>query len=60
MTEDEAKRLEHENARLKDRCAQLEANITDLGAQLERATTHEERPGGRSGRWHANPLSGGQ
>jgi cell division protein FtsB len=60
MTEDEADRLQRENAYLKDRCAMLEHNITDLDAQLCRAASHEERPEGRRGRWLLDPMSGGQ
>lgn len=60
MTKDEARRLQCENAYLKDRCAQLEANITDLDAQLVRVGHREQRPEGRRGRWLIDPLSGGQ
>jgi len=60
MTEEEAKRLQSENAYLKDRCTQLEANIVDLDAQLVRVTAHEQRPAGRGASWCINPLSAGQ
>ncbi|MDB5459221.1 MAG: hypothetical protein JWO72_962 [Caulobacteraceae bacterium] len=60
MTEEEAKRLRYENAYLKNRCTQLETSITDLDAQLARASQREERSEGKRGRWHLNLMSGGQ
>jgi len=60
MTEEEASRLQCENAYLKDRCLLLEASVIDLDAKLDRLqqgqATH--RTAGTS--WLANPLSSGQ
>jgi phage shock protein A len=61
MTEEEAKRLECENAYLKDRCAQLEANVGRLDSQLAQATAQTSAPDGRRrGYWHVDLMSGGQ
>ncbi len=60
MTEDEAKRLLCENAYLKDRCALLEASVTDLDAKLSRLQAGDKphKVAGKS--WLSNPLSTGQ
>jgi hypothetical protein len=60
ISEEEAKRLECENAYLKDRCAQLEASIADLDAKLERLLAGAKLPRGSRARWHASLLSSGQ
>jgi hypothetical protein len=60
MTEEEAKRLQCENAYLKDRCVLLEASVVDLGAKLNRMQTGEELPRGSRSGWHATLLSSGQ
>ena len=60
MTEEEAKRLQCENAYLKDRCVLLEARVTDLGAKLHRMQTAAEPPRGSRSGWHATLLSSGQ
>jgi predicted RNase H-like nuclease (RuvC/YqgF family) len=60
MTEEEAKRLQCENAYLKDRCAQLQASVADLDARLARANHRQEPSEGKRGRWHLNLMSGGQ
>jgi outer membrane murein-binding lipoprotein Lpp len=55
--------LERQNAYLKQRCAQLEGDVSDLGAQVTRLTEQLERlTAGRAARSAAapNPLSGGQ
>ena len=57
----ETERLERENAYLKQRCAQLEGDVTDLGAQVGRLTQQLERIAGRrEAPGHPNPLAGGQ
>jgi hypothetical protein len=61
MTDDEAKRLQGENAYLKDRCAQLEASVMDLHAKLCRLQANGNSvPKGRTTGWLHNPLSSGQ
>ena len=40
MTDEEAQRLRRENEYLKVRCAQLQGDVTDLGAQLHRLQQH--------------------
>ena len=60
MTEEEAKRLQCENAYLKDRCLLLEASVTDLDAklhQLQEGRSTHRAPGSS---WLSNPLSTGQ
>ena len=45
MTDEEAQRLRRENGYLKSRCAQLEGDVTDLGAQLhQHAVPNVARP----------------
>lgn len=57
----EIQSLERQNAYLKQRCAQLESDVADLGAQVLRLTQQLERLAGRrDGRERADPLSGGQ
>jgi predicted nuclease with TOPRIM domain len=60
MTEEEAKRLQCENAYLKDRCLLLEASVNDLEAKLHRMQEGQphHRPAGAS--WLSDPLSTGQ
>jgi hypothetical protein len=60
MTEEEAKRLQCENAYLKDRCAQLEASVVALSAKLERLQTCQTSPRGSRTGWHSSLLSSGQ
>ncbi len=60
MTEEEAKRLQWENAYLKDRCALLEASVTDLDAKLCRLQQGAAPAKGPGASWLANPLSTGQ
>ena len=60
MTEEEAKRLQCENAYLKDRCLLLEASVTDLDAKLnslQQGAAPHRAPGTS---WLSNPLSTGQ
>jgi hypothetical protein len=53
--------LERENAYLKQRCAALEGDVSDLGAQVGRLTQQLERmAGGRDARHRPDPLAGGQ
>jgi hypothetical protein len=57
----EIQRLERENAYLKQRCAQLEGDVSDLGAQVVRLTQQLERIVGRRGAHdRPAPLAGGQ
>jgi hypothetical protein len=60
MTEEEAKRLQCENAYLKDRCLLLEACVIDLDAKLHRLQEGEAPHRAPSTSWLANPLSTGQ
>jgi len=61
MSATELNRLQQENAYLKLRCAQLQADVSDLGAQVGRLQGELERlHGRRAGFTQANPLSGGQ
>jgi predicted nuclease with TOPRIM domain len=60
ITEDEGRRLQCENAYLKDRCAQLEASVADLEAKLDRLRAGTKLPRGSRTGWHASLLSSGQ
>jgi hypothetical protein len=60
ISEEEAQRLECENAYLKDRCAQLEASVTQLGAKLASLQTDAKLAKSARTGWHANLLSSGQ
>ncbi len=59
MTDREAQQLRRENDYLKARCAQLQDDVTDLGAQLERMQ-QQARPAGAKSQTPPNPLAGGQ
>ncbi len=59
MTED-TPALARENAYLKQRCALLEADVADLGAQVRRLQQQLERIMGRQAMARPDPLSGGQ
>jgi predicted nuclease with TOPRIM domain len=59
MTDDIA-RLERENAYLKQRCAQLQGDVTDLSAQVSRLTEQLDHRLARGTTAGPNPLSGGQ
>jgi cell division protein FtsB len=52
--------LQRENAYLKQRNAQLQSDVTDLEAQLERLNRTLERNMARRAEGQPNPLSGGQ
>lgn len=52
--------LERENAYLRLRNAQLQDDVTALGAEAERLRQIVERLHGRAGRRSPDPLSGGQ
>jgi hypothetical protein len=52
--------LARENTYLKQRCAQLEGDVTDLGAQVDRLTQQLERIGVRRDFAMPDPLAGGQ
>jgi hypothetical protein len=53
--------LERQNAYLKQRCAQLEGDVSDLGAQVMRLNQQLERFGGRRDvRDRPSGPSGGQ
>lgn len=60
MTESALAALTRENAYLKQRCAQLEADVTDLNAQANRLAQQLERAGERRPAARPNPLAGGQ
>jgi hypothetical protein len=60
ISEEEARRLECENAYLKDRCAQLEASVTELGAKLASLQAAAKRAKSARTGWHATLLSSGQ
>lgn len=61
MSATELNRLHQENAYLKLRCAQLQADVSDLDAQLSRVQNELERlHGRRATAVQANPLAGGQ
>jgi hypothetical protein len=60
MTEEEAKRLQCENAYLKDRCLLLEASVIDLDAKLIRLQQGQVAHRAPGTSWLANPLSSGQ
>lgn len=60
MKDEEAQALRRENEYLKRRCASLQLEVTDLGAELIRMQQERERLGAARIRPAANPLSGGQ
>jgi len=61
MTPEEIRTLRRENEYLKLRCAQLQADVDDLGSQISRLQQERERIGAARARARAaNPLSGGQ
>jgi hypothetical protein len=62
MTDRTPDALQRENAYLKQRCALLEADVADLGAQVTRLTQQLERFMDRrqANLARPNPLSGGQ
>ena len=59
MTDEDAQRLRRENAYLKARCAELQSDVEDLGAQLRRMQ-EQAGIGPARQRTPPNPLSGGQ
>jgi hypothetical protein len=59
MTHEEQE-LRRENAYLKKRCAQLQDDVTDLGAENLRIRQEMERMAGSRTGWKPDPLSGGQ
>ena len=61
MTEQSLSRLMEENSYLKRRCAQLQEDVTDLSAEIERLRQQLERSGlRRLGNVKPDPLAGGQ
>lgn len=60
MTEEEAKRLQCENAYLKDRCRLLEASVNDLDAKLHRLQEGKTPHRAAGASWLSDPLSSGQ
>jgi cell division protein FtsB len=61
MSDADVPALERQNAYLKQRVAQLEGDVSDLGAQVMRLTQQLERIAGRRDAGaRADPLSGGQ
>lgn len=59
MSEDLA-RLKRENSYLKARIAQLEGDVTDLGAEVTRLRQMLDTTMARRAATRPNPLSGGQ
>ncbi len=61
MSAQEMDRLTRENAYLKQRCAQLQESVTDLGGQMLRLEQQLERlHSRRTAAGAPDPLSGGQ
>lgn len=56
----EAQRLKRENDYLKQRVAQLQDDVTDLGGQVMRLQQERDRFETRRAAARAKPLSGGQ
>ncbi|MFL5298508.1 MAG: hypothetical protein ACJ798_19185 [Phenylobacterium sp.] len=59
MTDTSSEALLRENTYLKARVAQLQSDVTDLSAELDRLRQERERLHGRM-QARANPLGGGQ
>lgn len=59
MTEDEADRMRRENVYLKQRVAQLESDIIDLGSQVTRLQQQNQHFSARRVA-RPDPLAGGQ
>ena len=57
---DAASPLERENAYLKQRNAQLQADVTDLTAEVRRLTGALDSVAGRRAEHRPDPLGGGQ
>ena len=60
MTVDTLEALKRENAYLKQRNAQLQSDLTDIGAEVTRLTGILEQTAARRAEHRPNPLSGGQ
>src|SRR5438046_2238575 len=60
MTETTSEALLRENTYLKSRVAQLQSDVTDLSAELDRLRQERERLHGRMQARSADPLGGGQ
>lgn len=61
MSDQDSQRLVQENAYLKRRCAQLQDDVTNLSAEVERMRQQLEHAGARRlASTSPNPLSGGQ
>jgi outer membrane murein-binding lipoprotein Lpp len=61
MSPEDIQALERQNVYLKQRCAQLEGDVSDLGAQVARLSQQLERIAGRRPTGaRGDPLSGGQ
>lgn len=59
MTDEEAQAMRRENEYLKRRNAQLQDDVTSLGAQVSRLERHLERLSGRPSQQAPDPLAGG-
>ena len=59
-TDAEMHALRRENDYLKQRNAQLQADVTDISAEMQRLRQELERRGGPGVRLTPNPLTGGQ
>lgn len=60
MSDQTPDQLRRENLYLRQRVAQLEADLADLSADLVRAQQERERLHGRKASAVPNPLAGGQ
>lgn len=60
MTPEAAEALRRENAYLKTRNAQLQSDLTDLAAELARATQALDQVSARRAARAPDPLAGGQ
>ena len=60
MTNEDLEKLVRENAYLKSRCAHLQGDVTELGAELDRMRQQLEHTHARRKAAVPNPLSGGQ
>jgi outer membrane murein-binding lipoprotein Lpp len=60
MTDHAAEGLLRENVYLKARVAQLQSDVTDLSAEIDRLRQERERLQGRRAARAPNPLGGGQ
>ncbi len=60
MSDDTLEALKRENAYLKQRNAQLQSDLTDVNAEVNRLTGILEQTAARRAENRPNPLAGGQ